>query len=425
LFADIIGHVKDSMLFNKTIFLLEITGNKFNPVDSTQISSTGQFFFSSKNYPLGYYQLAINDTNRLDIILNPNEKNVVMDFKDARLQHGIEVKESKENQLLWYYKGISKEVYDFQKYAAIIKSQLSPSDSKSLAVLNAQEDSLLHRKKLLLDSLVKANPKTFFAISAQSSVPEKKVAKQEYFNTLDFNNSALLRTYVFPSRIMDYLQNYTTYDEQGFRNSIDTILFRAKINNEVYEFCLNFLLELFDRVGPDIIFQYLVEQYLLADGCSDNSVNASISKKAELYKKLQVGNIAPEIILSDSANNKIALSAISKEEIFTVIFFWSSHCSYCHEDILYLKTIYPSFKNKNIEIFAVSLDEEKHSWALAIKENKMDWVNVSELKGWNSDVVSLYKVHKTPSYYLIDKNRKILFRSSDIVSVEKFINEKN
>ena len=56
-------------------------------------------------------------------------------------------------------------------------------------------------------------------------------------------------------------------------------------------------------------------------------------------------------------------------------------------------------KNSNINIY---------SELNAIKNDSLIWSNVSELKGWGSEVVDLYKISSIPHTVLIDKEGNII-----------------
>ncbi len=69
---------------------------------------------------------------------------------------------------------------------------------------------------------------------------------------------------------------------------------------------------------------------------------------------------------------------------------------------------YQNFKDKNFVILGVSLDKEKEPWLKAIKNDKLDWAQVSDLKYWDSEVVPLYKIEGIPFNVLIDPNGIII-----------------
>lgn len=436
---EIKGTVSGSAPSGKYIYLWESLGNHSYILDSSLIQETGNFSFRNSTLPQGYYVLSMNDSSRADIILNPSEKEIGLEFTNPMLQEGIRVLSSEENKLLWEYKLISKAVYNALKTIYIEKSNIpeppvNSGDYNRVQQLEKKIDSLEDYKLNQLKKICSGAPGSFFSRSASYALREKYSSREEekrhFFETVDFSDVSLIRSVVFPKNIMDYLQKYTEYNEAGFRSSVDTILARSRANPDVYEFCLNFLLEVFDRVGPDIIFQYLAEKYLVGEGCTDINadtsavgVNKAFRERAEGYRLLFPGNTAPDIRVPDMAGKEKQLSELAGKNKISVLFFWSSHCGFCHEDIPGLIGLYSASHSGGLEIIAFSLDEVKADWEKYVKEKKIPWINISDQKGWKSECVGKYKIHKTPSYYLLDNRMVILSKPGTLEELKKEIDK--
>ena len=85
--------------------------------------------------------------------------------------------------------------------------------------------------------------------------------------------------------------------------------------------------------------------------------------------------------------------------------------------------MYAKHGYKGFEVIGVSLDQVRATWEKAISDNGMTWPNVSQLQAWNSPVVGDYKVTATPSYFLLDKESKIVLKPKRYFEVDKFLNE--
>ena len=72
-------------------------------------------------------------------------------------------------------------------------------------------------------------------------------------------------------------------------------------------------------------------------------------------------------------------------------------------------------KAKNIEIVGLSLDVDKASYES--KANHYPWINDTELRGWNSTFAEKYNVRATPTYYILDKNNRIIAKPDHIADV--------
>jgi len=56
----------------------------------------------------------------------------------------------------------------------------------------------------------------------------------------------------------------------------------------------------------------------------------------------------------------------------------------------------------------VSLDDDKDSWLEAIKEDNLNWQHISDLKKWESIVVSAYQIDGIPFNVLLDPTGKVI-----------------
>jgi len=78
-----------------------------------------------------------------------------------------------------------------------------------------------------------------------------------------------------------------------------------------------------------------------------------------------------------------------------------------------IKTQYELYKANGFEIISVSIDHERNRWLSAIKDDGLSWLQVSDLKGTNNEVAQLYGVKSVPSFFLIDRNGKVISNNSN------------
>jgi phosphoribosylanthranilate isomerase len=63
---------------------------------------------------------------------------------------------------------------------------------------------------------------------------------------------------------------------------------------------------------------------------------------------------------------------------------------------------------KQVNVVGVSLDEDKNDWLQAIKKDKVNWLQLSDLKSWGkSEVIKSFKVTSVPYSILLDENMTI------------------
>ncbi len=118
------------------------------------------------------------------------------------------------------------------------------------------------------------------------------------------------------------------------------------------------------------------------------------------------GKPAPEFTLPDTEGKPTSLSSFRGK--YVLIDFWASWCGPCRQENPNLVKVYNQFKDKNFTILGVSLDRAKQPWLQAIKDDQLNWKQVSDLKYWESAVVPLYHFEGIPYNVLIDPEGKVV-----------------
>jgi len=115
-----------------------------------------------------------------------------------------------------------------------------------------------------------------------------------------------------------------------------------------------------------------------------------------------VGKPAPEIAMADPNGKIITLSSLKGK--YVLVDFWASWCGPCRAENPNVVSAFDKYKNKKFTVLGVSLDDDKTAWEDAIKADKLTWQHISDLKKWESTVVSTYQFEGIPYNVLIDTN---------------------
>jgi peroxiredoxin len=119
-----------------------------------------------------------------------------------------------------------------------------------------------------------------------------------------------------------------------------------------------------------------------------------------------VGDIAPNISLPDTTGITLSLSSLRGQ--YVLVDFWASWCGPCRNENPNVVKAFNKYKDKNFTVYSVSLDKDKQDWENAIIADKLTWHHVSDLKSWDSPVVTLYGFNAIPTNTLIDPQGKII-----------------
>jgi len=392
-----------------TIFLAENIGGKYQITDASLIDSDKQFNFQRK-FDNGYYAIWLSKNNYAQIIIN--KEDVIVQLNDTLLRDGISILKSEENKKLWRFIQERK-----KRKSEIAQAYMHKTDFKKNTINYLNYDSIENKLKTdyneYILQLFKNDSTSLFTRSILSDIEIEN--KKSFFKYVDFSDADLIRSGVFTHKITEYLQLQTNYTEDGFIESIDKILVLASVNNQVYDFVLNYLLELFNEVGPDIILDYLIEEYVIGDACSSLDLNAVLNNKLNAYKRIKIGEKAPNVSIFDINGIMMNLHDLCSFSNLSILYFGSSHCHFCQEANPRIQDIIKnSPSKKELQIIYISLDTEIKDWEKSLLNKPENWISLSELNGWDSKSTEVFQVHKTPTFFILNQESVIISKPKNI-----------
>ncbi|RZL69465.1 MAG: AhpC/TSA family protein [Pedobacter sp.] len=122
-------------------------------------------------------------------------------------------------------------------------------------------------------------------------------------------------------------------------------------------------------------------------------------------RKISIGMPAKDFIQNDINVKPIKLSSYKGR--YVLVDFWASWCAPCRAENPNILNLYKQYNSKNFTVLSVSIDVDKTKWLNAIKQDKLPWMQVSDLKKEN-EAAKLYGVTTIPSNVLIDPDGKII-----------------
>ncbi len=158
-------------------------------------------------------------------------------------------------------------------------------------------------------------------------------------------------------------------------------------------------------------------------------------RKHPLYKELEnhllssnmaEGSPAPDFTALTTDGKSLSLSQLRGKYVFLDI--WASWCAPCRREIPFVKQALAEAKGKdNFKVLSYSIDSKRADWVNCIDKQQMtdgNWIHVSTLKAWSSDIIRLYNVRGVPHTVLIDPAGNVVkfnLRGEELVSTVKDI----
>lgn len=130
-----------------------------------------------------------------------------------------------------------------------------------------------------------------------------------------------------------------------------------------------------------------------------------------------------DIISKDTSDNSVDTKNFRGKYLLVVC--WATWCKPCRNEHPQLNNMYKKYSDKNFEMLGVSLDESgsEQKWKQAIIKDKLTWPQVSDMKGFDSEISKYYKLQGEgiPFNFLIDKTGKIIGSKLQLNEVESIL----
>lgn len=409
-------------------------------IDSTQIDEDGDFFLSYNKNDYGMGFLSTEDNMPFFVILSGLE--IKLKGESFKSIDKIKVLEGEENQYFAQYATEhQRRVQALNAWAYLEK--IYQKDSL-FAVQNKPKQTIISEMKRLKteDSLFLASlPSNSYAryylplrklVSSVSSIAQYRTkeipAVLASFRKIDYSDTRLQKSGLLTDVIESHfwlIENSgysldSVYSEMN--KSIDILIEKLKHEekklNEVTEYLFKFL----EKRSLFKSSEYLALKLLNEQSCT---INKDFADQLENYRAMKKGNTAPDFDFGIDifapgykANNQPKkLSDI--ESKYAVVVFGASWCPQCKNDILKVSQFYKKWKEQDVEVVFVSLDENKKLFEKFT--SKLPFISMCDYLKWESPIVKNYHVFATPTLFLLDDKRKIILRPNSVNQLDSWI----
>ncbi len=417
----ITGQIKNGS--NQKVYLLLQKGSEPELLDSIVTDAKGDFKIQLKQgAKQGVYQLRLEMEKPAQLIIG-NEKSISVSADVEEAKEGmIHPLNSRENDalavLVNFLTQYNNQVDSLQELIDRVSKYDPQYQAKTDVLKRANEAAIVQ-----FNNSVRVIPTLFSGtftaeilcplnlITERSEMEAGKIFDTDiafqhvhFFDHVNFTDARIINTTVYELKLYTYLDTYTDHNEAGFKKAVDVIMAGAAKNTEVRDFTIAWMLEVFTKKGPPALVGYVNDTY--AQGC-DIPLKSETQKLLGKLKQVTIGTPAPELVINDINYTPQSMITTLKGKV-GMLYFWASSCVHCMEHTPKVFEVYKKYKSKGFEVYSVSLDSDYAAWLKAIQDMKLEWINVSELKGWSAAVIETYALERTPSIILIDKNGNIL-----------------
>ena len=411
------------------VYLNAYRGLYLELIDSVMMTQDKRVDFNTQ-LTKGMYQIETEYGFSFDFLYEKDDVKFVL--KDFNNLEEIEFIDSQLNSDWYKYLALKKQTLNSQN---LLRPIIRSYDKKSDFYLNAKNEfqNLQDTFTLLTDSLLKNNNYASTLIRVDKPMPIDVNQDYEdyrnelianFFNDVDFNDLSLIPTNVLTNKILDFLslQQHSgqNKDQQimAVILGVDNVLYRASVNYDMYKFIFQYLMEGFKELAYDDIVDYMTRvPYSDEIECDENQYNELLNI-VEFNSRVKLGSKAENISGTTIYNEEFDMYDIDSD--FTIVYFWSYTCEHCRENIRYLKTFLE--ENPDFTLVAVSVKGDLKKIKSLVKKNKVNSYFYHDGMEWDSPHVYNYAVTATPSFYLLDKNKNIIFKPYNFDELVQFVN---
>ena len=155
---------------------------------------------------------------------------------------------------------------------------------------------------------------------------------------------------------------------------------------------------------------------LLRKNFPNNIFLINLETNLKAFGRNEIGQTLPSLSMKTTRGNTFSTATLSKP--FVLVGFWAT---WIDEQWDFLSA-YRSFSkdyNSQLELVAVSLDNEMYRWEEAVRNDSLIIEHVCDGNAWNTDAVKKLGVSDLPFYVLADKKGKIVARGNTVDDMKK------
>ena len=432
---------------NTKVYIGTNYGNSRVLADSAILNdkSEGVFASSKKLTPGIYFVVSPKYAILFDFLVDENQKFKII--ADTTNLTDVTIIGSNDNTIFKNYSKSMNEIgAQLSEIEKAFKSAANKNDSTTLTnKYNDKKKEMNEKRQAIMKGQPSSMTAYFLNVMQRPDAPAIPIVngkadstypfyfvKNHFWDNVVFNDNRLIRTPFFEAKLDEYFKNYVSREPDSIIEEVQYMLTVAKTGNEIYPFLLFKFTNKYitpEFMGQDKVFLHIYQNFFAKGDTTllNEASKKSITERAYSMMANQLGLAAPPLVLNDINDKKISLYDISSP--YTFVAFWDPTCSHCKVEIPRVDSFYKAIWSKlNVKVLSVNINfKELSAWKTFIKENKLEaWTHAYQTEadlnkeiqqGKPTTIRQLYDVFKTPTFYLLDANKKIIAKN---LSIEQF-----
>ncbi len=412
-------------------------GNKILLKDQLKLDSEGKTLYKDIDHE-GIYFLRLTDSTSFEfMITQPGyysfhsangiitiRGNAACEAYDNYL-HGINNIVRQTDSIQHSMKS-SNDISVIQAMRLKIAQQRDKIDSLTVELVNKYKGELLGN---YAKALLPVSAEGFFSdvfIQGQDSltlVAELYNYKKHYFDNIAFNDARLIYTPVIEDKINNYLDRIVVHNVDSICQALDMILSKSS-DSTMIRFIASTLLYKYGKQKhknpEELVFMHLVENFYLtpkAFWLSKKEIKF-LSEEYKRRQRIQTGNIAPEIELSDMTGRRCSLYAIQSE--ITILLFWDFSCPNCRKILQDFIDLTQKYHYIDMKIYSIYTGSDLDVWkAWNYKKLPATWINTYQLS--SDPVTHTYSITNVPTIIILDTNKVIVRKNITVPELDEYL----
>lgn len=402
--------------------LYKITPETNEYVSNAEIKNGRFSFLLDSTVTKGMYRIVYalpQEENNFDIIYNAKE-NIELSFDQ---EVGVNFIKSVENNLISSYtremEAISQSIGDYFKSASKDTLALVKIFKKQAEIQNKFEKN---GKGTIALSFIRAN-KPYIPKKYESIKVYVQNLKDYYFSYIDFNNEILQSSNFLSERIINYvfgMRDENKDELATYRANIDDVFEEMRdAKPSIKKSLLVILWQQMADLSLESTANYISDKYLIpiAEKAQDKALIDQLKK----FKNTSLGTVAPDFSFEKTygdVTTKTKLSAYNSANQYVIV-FWSSSCSHCMQEIPLLQKFIKTQPKGKLKVIAIGLEDSPNNWKKLVSAYP-EFVHVLGLGKWTNKLAVLYNINATPTYFVLDKEKKIIAKPIDIIELREY-----